>query len=1043
MSVLSRRSLACEIEPIHTPDAIQSWGAMLIADADDRVVRYASVNLDSFLNRAATAAIGCPLEDVLGAEVLGRMLDVRSDTADDGVALLAPGAPGKPGLAAVLYRLDGLIYIELEPLAGPQADRPRAGGWARGRAIVEALRAAPTLADLFAVATKELRLVTGFDRVMVYRFAADSHGEVMAESLAPGLEPMLGLHFPAVDIPPQAHQIFSRVILRTIADSHTMPVRLLGGRGAASPDLSLSPLRSPSPCHLEYLRNMGSHATASIALTVDGALWGLLACHHRAAAHLPPGVRALCELIGQITSLMVATLRDAEARNAAAERRVRLGGMSARLAVRNEDPAELACALAEESADLLALCDAGGAVVRLGGRTFGCGKAPSGAAAGQVLDALLEKAPPGGAPFACDALRDLLPDALCASMPDVAGALLLPLIHTHGDAIAWLRPEQTVSVRWGGDPNHPMHVDAATGRISPRRSFAVWRELVSGRSMPWLPEQFDAARELRRELNQLLVGYTEAMRMAREAAERATRAKSEFLATMSHEIRSPMSGLLGVLELLRTTRLDPDQSRMAGMIHNSASMLLAVLNDILDFSKIEAGALSIAPEPVPLRALVSDLVLPLSAAAAPKGLDVRFSVAKEVPDCISTDPLRLRQILGNLLSNALKFTAAGEVTVRVDLVELASAPGLRFRVRDTGIGMSADVMSRLFAPFMQADGSTTRNFGGTGLGLCISRQLAVLFGGDLTVTSQLGVGSEFSLTLPLLPCQQEPADVQMQVLPSAPLSSAGKRVLVVEDDETIRWLSLRQLRKLGFDADSVDDGETALRKLQAGSYDLLLTDCHMPMMDGVALTRLVRADADPLRRCIPIIGLTADVTERQRTLCGDAGMTELVIKPLTVARLSQLLQKHLAAETGSAGAVDPEAGSVALPTLRHVAFDDQIYLSIFQPADADGAVWLTDWLAAARRETVELGDLLSGRPGCALPRTDIRTVSHRLAGAAFSVGAMLLGESARALEAASGLEDLAALRERYGEMRRSFALAEAEIWRFLDAGREADRASAG
>jgi light-regulated signal transduction histidine kinase (bacteriophytochrome)/ActR/RegA family two-component response regulator/HPt (histidine-containing phosphotransfer) domain-containing protein len=1039
MGALNRLDLACEIEPIHAPDAIQSWGALLIADASDFVVRYASANLEAFLPVAALDAIGRTLEDVIGSASFERLLTAES-VGNIGFAILDSGAPAKFRLSATLHSLEGYLYVEIEPSREGQAGAPVGGGWTRGRKIVEALRGAQSTSGLFAIATAELRRLTGFDRVLVYRFDADHHGEVIAESCCPELKALLGLHFPAVDIPPQARAIFARVGLRVISDSFAPPIKLLAGSDTApSPDLSLTLLRTPSPCHLEYLRNFGSHATATIPITVDGGLWGLLACHHSVASHVPPAVRALCELLGVVTSLMVATLRDAESRALEALRRSRIATMTARLGTLWQDPEELGSALAEQTADLLALCDATGAIIRLGGHAYCCGDAPGGSASEALLAALLSLAPPGDAPYACDRLGDVLPAGLLATVPQARGALLLPLIHCKGDAIVWLRPEQTTLVRWGGDPNRPMNVDAVTGHLSPRNSFVIWNEEVHGRSLPWLPGQIDAARELRREMNQLLAGYTESMRVARETAERATRAKSEFLATMSHEIRSPMSGLLGVLELLRATQLDPDQSRMAGMIHNSASMLLAVLNDILDFSKIEAGALSIALEPVALRALVADLVLPLSAAAAPKNLILRFSVDPGIPDCIKTDPLRLRQILGNLLSNALKFTPSGEVLVRVDMVDQASSTALRFRVRDTGIGMSADVLSRLFAPFMQADGSTTRNFGGTGLGLCISRQLAMLFGGDLTVTSQAGKGSEFTLELPFLPCDGQPDVIVAEAQAATALASVGKRVLIVEDDATIRWLSQRQLQKLGLAADIVDDGKSALSKLRTHKYDLVLTDCHMPLMDGVALTRLVRADSNPVLSRIPIIGLTADVTERQRALCYDAGMNELVIKPLSVERLSQLLHKHLPADSGSDASAETPTNAITGPKLRRVVFDDQIYLSIFERNDADGAVWLTDWLAVARRGKGELGDLLSGVPGTALARDSIAKVAHSLAGSAFSVGAMLLGEAARALELASDQAVLAGLRVLYGALAQAFAAAEAEIWGFLDYGGEADQ----
>ncbi len=509
----------------------------------------------------------------------------------------------------------------------------------------------------------------------------------------------------------------------------------------------------------------------------------------------------------------------------------------------------------------------------------------------------------------------------------------------------------------------------------------------------------------------------EEMRAARDEADRASRAKSEFLATMSHEIRSPMSGLLGVLELLRETGLDADQKRMADMVHNSASILLAVLNDILDFSKIEAGALAIETEPVELRPLLEELVQPHALAAAQKGLPVTLRVAAGVSARVGTDKLRLRQILGNLLSNAIKFTASGEVALVVMEEAGPAAPGddagawLRFVVRDSGIGMDEDVLARLFNPFTQADPSTTRNFGGTGLGLSISRRLAHLLGGDLRVTSRPGVGSEFALLLPMRPCAEAPqmpaggGGGTIAKLPS------GCHVLVVDDDPTIRWLSQRQLETLGCRADVVRSAEAALERLDVAEYDLVLTDCHMPGMDGAALTRTIRAAADQRRRCLPVIGLTADVTETQRVLCQTAGMNALAIKPLTVARLSHLLAEHLPA--GHLGSASPDDALA----LRSVAFDAGIYQEIFPPRDPQGAAWLGEGLDALRRDVGALSALVHAGT---VDTPAVAAVAHRLAGAAFSLGAMLLGQAARVLEHAAVAGERPALAER-------FAVVEAEL----------------
>jgi signal transduction histidine kinase/CheY-like chemotaxis protein/HPt (histidine-containing phosphotransfer) domain-containing protein len=508
------------------------------------------------------------------------------------------------------------------------------------------------------------------------------------------------------------------------------------------------------------------------------------------------------------------------------------------------------------------------------------------------------------------------------------------------------------------------------------------------------------------------------LRAALEEADRATRAKSIFLATMSHEIRSPMSGLLGVHDLLRATDLTADQRRMADMVHQSAQMLLAVLNDILDFSKIEAGAMSITPEPTELRRLLDAVVEPHAVTARHKNLAVSCTIDAGLPAWLLTDGLRLRQIVSNLISNAIKFTAAGQVTLTAALLADGNVPRLRIAVRDSGIGMNPEVLSRLFEPFSQADGSTTRNYGGTGLGLCISRELARLLGGDLSVTSTPDVGSEFLLTVPLVA-----AAAAADPAAAAPLAALpkGGRILVADDDPTNRWLAQRQLQRLGYDVDVAIDGEAAFAALQATSYDLLVTDCHMPRMDGAALACAIRAAADPLLRDLPIIGVTADTTQTQRDRCNAAGMNELAIKPLSMELLRSLLARVWPqAEVAPPAAPAPSA-------LRPVAFDSQIYLEIFPPGDPMGAAWLNEYLATARDDTEELDSLLPEQ---------LVIVAHRLAGASFSAGAMLLGQAARALELAAKQNDHASIPALFKVVQAELQALERAIADFLAAPSE-------
>jgi signal transduction histidine kinase/DNA-binding response OmpR family regulator len=508
------------------------------------------------------------------------------------------------------------------------------------------------------------------------------------------------------------------------------------------------------------------------------------------------------------------------------------------------------------------------------------------------------------------------------------------------------------------------------------------------------------------------------LRAARDKADTALQAKSDFLATMSHEIRSPMSGLVGVLDLLRDTELDADQKRMAKMVHGSALALLAVLNDILDFSKIEAGALSIVPEPVCLRDLVGEIVQPFLFTASQKGIGLDLAFAARVPDYCAVDPLRLRQILNNLLSNAIKFTAGGAIEVSVDVV-----PGqLYLAVRDSGIGMSAEVIGRLFQPFMQADGSITRTYGGTGLGLCISRRLAGLHGGTLDAASRPGEGSVFTLLLPLV-AADGPAAAVDAAIPTPQVGWTQGRVLVADDDSTNRWLAQRQLELLGLTVETADNGRNALDKLQAAPFDLLLTDCHMPLMDGAALTQAIRASANGRLRAIPVIGLTADVTPAQRERCQAAGMTEVATKPITRVRLAALLARHLPA---AGTAAQPAASAGIAPAL---AFDDGMYRDIFPDGDPAGAAWLAEYLASAAGSEAELRRLFAA-PGD-LARRAVAEAAHRWAGASLSVGATRLGEAARVLERAAPCDEMLTLRAHHAAVQDEFTMAKQAISGFI------------
>lgn len=398
----------------------------------------------------------------------------------------------------------------------------------------------------------------------------------------------------------------------------------------------------------------------------------------------------------------------------------------------------------------------------------------------------------------------------------------------------------------------------------------------------------DAEHELQASQREL-IRANEGLRSATRRAEQASHAKGVFLANMSHELRTPMNGILGMTDLLLTSDLSAEQREFADIVRSSGHTLLRLLNDVLDLSKIEAGKIDVEPANLDLASLIEQVVR-LAASSSAGRIRVDSLVAPDVPAWIRGDRDRLRQVLGNLLDNAIKFTAQGAVTL---VVERVAGGLLRFSVVDTGNGIPADRLARIFEPFEQGDSSTTRRYGGTGLGLTISRRIVELMGGRLEVSSKEGAGSTFTFTLPLV-AGVVGAPPPSPKRPAIPPETSVARLLLVEDNPTNQKVASLQFRRLGYEVDVVGDGAQALRRLAERRYDLVFMDCQMPTMDGYAATRAIRAGQVPgIDPLIPIVALTANVMPEDIAACHEAGMNDCLTKPLPLERLAATLERFL------------------------------------------------------------------------------------------------------------------------------------------------------
>jgi len=746
----------CDREPIHIPGAIQPYGVLLCLDEQTQRVVHASANAASLLGLPVAELLDAGLDRLLAPD---RAAEVASELASltEGRRLLGvrlDQAPGRPYVKLILHRYDGLLWLELEPVAENSGAALDLG---QLNASLSRMLGADTVQEFSQHVAEQVRAITGFDRVAVYRFAPDESGEVIAEDRHPDLLPWLGLHYPASDIPQQARAMYLKNWLRFIPDAHYVPVPLVPVRTPATnrpPDMTYAVLRSVSPIHLEYLHNMGSAATMTISLIQDDQLWGMITCHHRTPLLVSYELRDLCEFVGKTFSALLPSKQQQQEY----AYRLHISQQQARLFEHVRAAANFVGGLHQQMPTVRDIFACGGAAVCFDDDIVTIGATPTKVQIRHMLDWLRENVYQDV--FATNSYPILNPEAL-AVRATASGLLAASLADAPGNYLLWFRPEVVQTVTWAGQHEKPQTLADGQIFLSPRQSFEAWRQLVENTSAPWLPLEIESARQIRLHIFDVrLKAFNELQARAEELSvlntelERSNDELDSFAYVASHDLKEPLRGIHNYsLFLLEdyADKLDADGVNKLQTLVRLSQRMERLIEALLQLSRVGRQELTLTT--VDMNALVSEVLELLQPRLEQTHTTVE--VTGPLPSVLS-DRTRLQEVLTNLLTNAMKYSDKPSQTVRLGVVGPGEAAPARpvnfahfyvFYVKDQGIGIDPRHHENIFRLFKRLHAHDQYG-GGTGAGLAIAKKMVEKHGGNLWVESTPGQGATFYFSLP-------------------------------------------------------------------------------------------------------------------------------------------------------------------------------------------------------------------------------------------------------------------------------------------------------
>lgn len=740
-SNLSSLDLTNLKEPaINLGSQIQHHGVLLVLQEPELKILQVSRNAAWVLDVSLEQLLEANLEDLLDPYQIGR---IKSRLAEDSLDFTNPTKiwvkkrrEEYAVFDAVFHRnSEGILFLELEP-AISEDNIPFLSFYHLAKASINQLQASANLEHYCQIIVETVRKVTGFDRVMLYKFNEDGHGCVLAEDKLESMEPYLGLNFPESDIPKPARKMFLSNLIRLIPDTQSEPIDIypiLNPITERPIDLINSSLRSPYPCHIEYLHNMGVRASLTISLIKEGRLWGLIACHHQTPKFVSYELRKACEFLGRMIFGEISTREETEDY----DYRMKLTYIQSALIDYMSQEENFIGGLVKHQPNLLDLTSAQGAAICFSGNYTLIGETPKEEDLNYLVTWLQKNVEEEI--FHTNSLPEIYPDA--ERFKNIASGLLAIPIGKR-NYVLWFRPEVIQTVNWGGNPNQAFEINQEQGnlRLCPRKSFELWKQTVRLTSLPWQFVEIKAALELRKAIVNIVLRQAEELALLAADLERSNAELKKFAYVASHDLQEPLNQVANYVQLLEMryqNALDEDANEFIGYVVGGVSLMQTLIDDVLAYSKVDMQGIEFAPTSAQeaLQKALNNLRRRINQTGA--------TITHDELPTVMADSTQLMQLFQNLIGNAIKFRSQKPPEIHISVSRLEDQ--WLFSVRDNGIGIEPQFSERIFVIFQRLH--TRDEYPGTGMGLAICKKIAECHRGNIWVESQLGEGATFHFTI--------------------------------------------------------------------------------------------------------------------------------------------------------------------------------------------------------------------------------------------------------------------------------------------------------